>query len=274
LIDRRQTLDVAGLVQAALDGELGPDPATIPVTGSWSTIQRSGHAGRAQIYRNVVVSLRAGCAVGSCYVEPDELDAEDIDACVGHTLADLLPRPRLAIQVAALDAYFDFVAPHALQSGAEAVTIPGGTTLEKSLFRARRVVGLLDLRPGMRVALIGVVNSLIQAIREQDATCLACDFNTTRTEWGDPVSQHWQAVVDDADAVLATGMTLSNASFDPLLTRARARGLPLVVYAQTGSAVVPRFVGQGVTAVSAEPFPFFSLHGGPTTIYLYRSTSV
>jgi Putative heavy-metal chelation len=266
-------LDVGALLHRALQGELGPDPAAIPVTGSWSTVQRSGHAGRAEVYRNVVVSLRADCAVGSCYVELDELDAEDVDGCVGRTLAELLAHPRLAIQIAALDTYFGLVAPHPVQRGVEAVTIPGGTTLEKSLFRARRVVGLLDLQPGGRVALIGVVNSLIQAIRERDADCLACDFNITRTEWGDPVSQCWQDVVDAADAVLATGMTLSNATFDPLLSRARERGIPVVVYAQTGSAIVPRFVGHGVTALSAEPFPFFSLHGGPSTIYLYRSSS-
>jgi uncharacterized protein (DUF4213/DUF364 family) len=135
------------------------------------------------------------------------------------------------------------------------------------------VIGLLNLKPGRRVALIGVVNSLIQALREREADCLPCDFNITRTEWGDPVYQRWQEVVDIADAVLATGMTLSNATFDPLLSRAQERGIPVVVYAQTGSAIVPRFLGHGVSAVSAEPFPFFSLHGDPTTIYLYRSST-
>jgi hypothetical protein len=264
-------LQVEALVHGALQGEFGPDPGAIPVTGSWSTVQRSGHAGRAEIYRNVVVSLRAGCAVGSCYVELDELDADDVDGCVGRTLGELLAHRRRAIQIAALDTYLELVSPHEVQPGVEAVTIPAGTTLEKSLFRARRVVELLDLLRGERVALIGVVNSLIQAIRERDAECLACDFNITHTEWGNPVSQRWQDVVDAADVVLATGMTLSNATFDPLLSRARERGTPVVVYAQTGSAIVPRFVGQGVRAVSAEPFPFFSLHGGPTTIYRYRS---
>jgi hypothetical protein len=266
-------LHVGALLHAALQGELGPDPAAIPVTGSWSTVQRSGHAGRTEVYRNVVVSLRAGRAVGSCYVELEEVDPDDVDGCVGRTLAQLLDHQRLAIQIAALDTYLELVAPHKIQPGAEAVTIPGGTTLEKSLLRARCVIGLLDLKPGRRVALIGVVNSLIQALREREADCLPCDFNITRTEWGDPVYQRWQEVVDIADAVLATGMTLSNATFDPLLSRAQERGIPVVVYAQTGSAIVPRFLGHGVSAVSAEPFPFFSLHGDPTTIYLYRSST-
>jgi Putative heavy-metal chelation len=264
------TLLLEELVQQALRGELGSDPADLVVTGGWSTIQRSSHTGRSETYRNVVLSLRAGCAVGSCSVEFGELNQADVDDCVGRTLADLLGHQRRAIRIAALDTYLGVVAPHDVQPHVEAVEIPGGTTLEKSLFRARRVADLVQPQPGMRVALIGVVNSLIQAIRERGADCLACDFNISQTEWGDPVRRCWRDVVDDADAVLATGMTLSNATFEPLVGRARERHLPVVVYAQTGSAIVPRFVGNGVTAVSAEPFPFFSLHGGPSTIYLYR----
>jgi hypothetical protein len=264
-------LQLDALVCQALNGELGPPARDLAVTGSWSTVQRSSHTGRAEVYRNVVLSLRVGCAVGSCSVEFDDFHQEDIDDCVGRTIAELLGHERRAIRVAALDAYLGLVKPHEVQPDAEAVIIPGGTTLEKSLFRARRVVDLLDFRPGTRVALVGVVNSLIQAIRERDAGCLPCDLNLVKTEWGDPVSRCWQDVVNEADVVLATGMTLSNGTFEPLLSLAESRGVPVVIYAQTGSAIVPRFLGHGVTAASAEPFPFFSLHGGPTTIYLYRA---
>ena len=52
---------------------------------------------------------------------------------------------------------------------------------------------------------------------------------------------------------------------------ARRTGKPLVAFAQTGSALLPRFLGAGLTAVSAEPYPFFWLDGGPTTIYRYRA---
>ena len=39
--------------------------------------------------------------------------------------------------------------------------------------------------------------------------------------------------------------------------------------AQTGSAVLPRFLGHGVSAVCAEPYPFFWLDGGPGTVHRY-----
>ena len=70
--------------------------------------------------------------------------------------------------------------------------------------------------------------------------------------------------------IVATGMTLGNGSFDTILAAVRRRGIPFVVYAQTGSAIVPRFLGHGVTGISAEPFPFSQFSADPTPIHLYR----
>lgn len=66
-------------------------------------------------------------------------------------------------------------------------------------------------------------------------------------------------------------MTLGNGTFDPLRRSALDHGKPLVMFAQTGSAVLPRFLGAGVAAVCAEPYPFFWLDGGPGTVHRYRS---
>jgi hypothetical protein len=44
----------------------------------------------------------------------------------------------------------------------------------------------------------------------------------------------------------------------------------LVTFAQTGSAVLPRFLGHGVSAVCAEPYPFFWLDAGAGTLHRYR----
>lgn len=243
------------------------------VTVAFCTMQQSQHQGRQSGYANHVVSLRVGQSVGSCFVEPGQLDSAAVDACVGKTVAELLSHPLAAIRIAALDAYLGEIYPHALMSNVRMVTVPAGDSTAKSLFRARAVVDLLATRPGQRVALIGVVNSLIQTLRERDLRCLPCDFNTRMTEWGDPVTAHMAEVLESADAILATGMTLANGSFDQILAYARRQGIPLVVFAQTGSAIIPRFVGAGVTGVSAEPYPFFWLSGAATPLYLYRSQS-
>ncbi len=86
--------------------------------------------------------------------------------------------------------------------------------------------------------------------------CLAaaCPFR------GDPVAGDAATVIDAADAVVVTGMTPANGTFDPIEARCRDRGVPLTVYAQTGAAVAPAFLGSGVDAQSAEP----------TALYRYR----
>ncbi|MYV66360.1 hypothetical protein GT043_10505, partial [Streptomyces sp. SID2131] len=137
--------------------------------------------------------------------------------------------------------------------------------------RDAAIAGLLDIAPGAQVGLIGVVNPLVAAIRERGGTPLPCDFNLKATQWGDPVTTDMHEVLDRAEAVVATGMTLGNGSFDTLLERCRARGVPLVVYAQSGSAVARAFLGSGVTALSAEPFPFSQFSAEETILYRYRT---
>jgi hypothetical protein len=244
------------------------------VSIAFVTLQRSRHVERQTSYANHLVSVRVGQSVGSCYFEAGQVDQAAVDACVGQPLSALLEHPLLPIRIAGLDAYFAEALPHERAPQARAMSIPAGGSVAKSLARARLVVDLLDPRPGQRVALIGVVNSLVQALRERGAVCLPCDYNVRSTEWGEPVASDMAKVLRQPDAILATGMTLSNGSFDTILARARQLDVPLALFAQTGSAVAPRFLGAGVSAVSAEPYPFFWLSGGPTTLYHYRASSL
>lgn len=259
------------LVEAVLAGALGPDPAELAVSVAFSTRQGVRHADRSRGYRNHVVSLRVGRAVGSAAVEPDEVTDDEVHARVGEPVAEALRHPARAIRMAALDAYLMAAHPHE-DRGAEAVLVPAGDSLAKSMARAGAVVDLLDPAPGGRVLVVGVVNSLLHHLRERGAAYVPCDLKGGRTEWGEPVVPDAAAVLDGCDQLLVSGMTLANGTFDPLLAHARDTGKPLVVFAQTGSAVLPWFVGAGVTAVSAEPYPFFWLDGGPSVVYRYRST--
>ena len=255
-------MTLADLVELVRSGGLGPDPASCSVSVGFTTRQGARHATRGQSYRNTVVSLRVEEAVGSCAVE--DITDNEVHACVGATVLSLLDHPHQAIRTAALDAYLAHVRPHHL-CATKSVTVGPGSSLAKSMARAEAVVDLLDPAPGDRVLVVGVVNSLLHHLRERGATYVACDLKGGRTEWDEPIVTDAASAVDGCDLVLASGMTVGNGTFEPL----RAAGKPMVMFAQTAAAILPWFIGSGVRAVSAEPYPFFWLDGGATTIHHY-----
>ncbi|MGW0390012.1 Rossmann-like domain-containing protein [Streptomyces sp. NPDC003042] len=250
-------------------GAYGSDPAHERIALAFTTTQAVRHEGRSGGYRNEVLSLRLAAAVGSCAVEPGSLPAAALDDCVGATVADLLDHPLLPVRIAALDAYLAHVRPHTPAHGARPCALPAGSSLHRSRARARAVVDLLPDTGPRRVLVVGVVNSLLEQLRARGAGYVPCDLKGGATEWGEPVRTDALAELEHCDAVLASGMTLGNGSFQPLLDHAATTGKPLVMFAQTGSAILPRFLGSGVGAVSAEPYPFFWLDGGPGVIHRY-----
>ncbi|MEU9716818.1 DUF364 domain-containing protein [Streptomyces sp. NPDC047976] len=260
------------LIQEVRKGSYGPDPDQERIALAFTTAQAVRHAGRSSGYRNEVLSLRLDAAVGSCAVEPGALPAAALDDCVGASVAELLGHPLLPVRVAALDAYLSRVRPHTPEHGARPYALPAGSSLHRSRARARAVAELLPAAGIRRVLVIGVVNSLLEQLRERGTGYVPCDLKGGTTEWGEPVRTDALAELEHCDAVLASGMTLGNGTFQPLLDHAAATGKPLVMFAQTGSAVLPRFLGAGVSAVSAEPYPFFWLDGGPGVIHRYGGT--
>lgn len=262
------------LFDAVRAGAYGCDPAHERISLAFTTTQAVRHEGRARGYRNEVLSLRLEAAVGSCAVEPGALPANALDDCVGATVADLLAHPLLPMRIAALDAYLAHVRPHTPGNDARPYPLPAGGSLSRSRARARAVVDLLPAHSTTSgehapVLVVGVVNSLLEQLRSRGHSYLPCDLKGGTTEWGEPVLTDTAAPLGSCGAVLASGMTLGNGTFQGLLDHADATGKPLVMFAQTGSSVLPRFLGAGVSAVSAEPYPFFWLDGGPGLIHRY-----
>ncbi len=226
------------------------------VSVGFVTRQSARHDGRAVTYRNHVLSLRVGAAVGSCAFEPGTLDSAD--EFVGSTITELLAHPLRAVRVAALDAYLSALRPHP-----NPILVPRGSSLEKSMTRAGFVVDLLP--PARRVLVVGVVNSILQTLRARGIDYVPCDLVGGKTEFGEPIHTDARAAAAGCDVLLVSGMTIGNGTFDELA----ALGKPIVMFAQTGSAIAARL--PGVVAVSAEPYPFFWLHGDDSTIYAYGS---
>ncbi|MFD0354755.1 Rossmann-like domain-containing protein [Streptomyces sp. NPDC127110] len=265
---------VDSLTEAVLAGAHGPLPSGLTATSVFWIHHGTRLAGGDTTYLNQYVLVRLGASFGGCAFEAGQIDPA---VCRDHSGAPLdvllrdAPRP---LRIAALDAYLGAVRPHpgaAAAGEAEPVTLPAGTPEVRAAARDAAIAGLLDIEQGAAVGLIGVVNPLVAAIRERGGEPLPCDFNLKATQWGDPVTDDMHEVLERADAVVATGMTLGNGSFDTILERCRSRGVPLVVYAQSGSAVARAFLGSGVTALSAEPFPFSQFSAGETLLYRYRT---
>ncbi|WP_236245987.1 Rossmann-like domain-containing protein [Streptomyces sp. CC210A] len=265
---------VPDLQQAVLEGAHGPLPSKLAVTSAFWLHHTTRLAGSRVTYHNQYVLLRSGDAFGACAFEAGELDPGFCADASGHTLDTLIRHEAAPVRVAALDAYLARVRPHREAADAETVVLPTGAPEDRAQARDAAVAGLLDIAPGAKVALIGVVNPLVAAIRERGGHPLPCDFNLRTTNWGDPVTDNMADVLAQADAVVATGMTLTNGSFDHILEHCRKQQIPLVVYAQTGSAVARAFLGSGVTALSAEPFPFSQFSADATALYRYRAERV
>lgn len=262
---------IADLVDRVLTGARGPDPAGMVATSVFWLHHGTRLAGGDVTYRNQYLLVRVGAAFGACAFETGEVDPGICASASGLGLAEMLRAEVPALRIAALDAYLGAVAPHRTDTRAEWVELPVGTPEIRAAARDAAVAGLLDVPAGARVALIGVVNPLVAAIRERGAEPLPCDLNLRTTAWGDRVAEDMTEVLDVADAVVATGMTIGNGTFDTILARCRERGVPLVVYAQTGAAVAREFLGAGVTALSAEPFPFSQFSADATVLYRYRA---
>ncbi|MEU9148757.1 DUF364 domain-containing protein [Streptomyces sp. NPDC048349] len=270
------TRTVDALTASVLAGEHGPLPSALVATSVFWIHHGTRLAGGGTTYLNQYVLVRVGGSFGGCAFEAGEIDPAVCRDSSGTALDVLLREAPRPLRMAALDAYLAEAHPHAsaAEAGeAEAVVLPAGTPETRAQARDAAIAGLLDIRAGAKVGLIGVVNPLVAAIRERGGVPLPCDFNLKTTQWGDPVTDDMHRVLDEAEAVIATGMTLSNGSFDTILDRCRSRGIPLVVYAQSGSAVARAFLGAGVTALSAEPFPFSQFSADPTRLYRYRATA-
>ncbi|MFO7193198.1 MULTISPECIES: DUF364 domain-containing protein [Thermocrispum] len=264
-------MTVTGLLSDVLTGRFGPSPAELTATSVFWVHHGTRLAGADVTYRNQYVLVRCGSAFGACAFEPGEVDPELCIRVSGATLADLIASGPLPLRIAAADAYLAGRQPFRDDPRAERVTLPAGTPERRAHARDAAIAGLLDVPAGSKVALIGVVNPLVAAIRDRGAECLPCDYNLRHTRWGDPVTDDMHRVLGTADAVVATGMTLGNGTFDTILTECRRREVPLLVYAQSGAAVARAFLGDGVTALSAEPFPFSQFSAEPTTLYRYRA---
>ena len=263
-------LPVTALREAILEGGLGPRPENLSVSGASYIYQTTQFPTSVTKYHNYYLLIRAESYFGACSHTPDQLDMQIAAQLSGLPLDAVLQDKRLPVQIAAMDAYLGIVYPHR-ECCTREVDLPGGTPVQRAKLRDALIADMADIKAAQKVALIGVVNPLIEAIRQRGGICLPCDLQLKETQWGEAIERDMEKVLDKADSIICTAMTLSNGTFDRILVSAGERQIPLTVYAQTGSAVIARFVGKGVTALVAEPFPFSQFSASASQLYCYTS---
>ncbi|MDR2393039.1 MAG: hypothetical protein LBD93_02625 [Treponema sp.] len=261
-------LSVSILCEKILNGELGIHPENMSITGASYIYQTTRFPGAKTKYRNYYVLMRIESYFGACCHTPEQLEMEIADELSGIPLITALKDVRLPVKIAAMDVYLGVTHPHSAACS-RVVDLPGGTPVKRALYRDTLVAEVAQIKASEKVALIGVVNPLVEAIKQRGGICMPCDLQMEETQWGEKVERDMEKVMDRADRVICTGMTLSTGTFDRIVDRVTERQIPLIVYAQTGSALVAQFVGNGVTALVAEPFPFSQLSAVSTQLYCY-----
>jgi hypothetical protein len=266
----KQTRFVGNLLEQITMGNLGKNPGELSITGASSIYQTTQFPLSKTKYHNYYLLLRVESYFGACSHTVAQLDMKIAAELSGVPLLSALNDARLPVNIAAMDAYLGVVYSHT-NNCFNIVEIPSGTPIEKAMFRDTLIAESADIKPSSKVALIGVVNPLIEAIKQRNGICLSCDLQMEETQWGEKIEKDMEKVLNIADNVICTGMTLSNGTFDRILERVLEKNIPLTVYAQTGSAVIAQFVGKGVTSLVAEPFPFSQFNAGSTQLYCYKS---
>jgi len=261
-------MTVAMLWESIVSGELGTHPRELSATGASYIYQTTQFPSSETKYHNYYLLLRVESYFGACSHMPDQISIDVAGELSGTPLDICICDSRLPIRIAAMDAYLGTIFPHA-EYCSNAMDLPAGTPVERANLRDNLIADTANITPGMKIALIGVVNPLISAIRHRGGICLPCDLQMEKTQWGEPVEKDMEKVLNEADGIICTGMTLSNGTFDRIVERASVRNVPLTVYAQTGSAITARFIGKGVTGLVAEPFPFSQFNAGVTQLYCY-----
>jgi hypothetical protein len=261
-------ISVSNLCEQILSGYLGENPKNMSITGASYIYQTTRFQNSKTKYRNYYVLMRIDSYFGACCHTPDQLTMDIAEDLSGIPLSIALQDTRLPVKIAAMDVYLGVMYPHSVHAS-QVIDLPGGTPIDRALGRDALVAKVAGIKPSEKVALIGVVNPLVEAIRKHGGICLPCDLDMEETQWGDKVEHDMEKVLDKADRIICTGMTLSNGTFDRIIARVNERHIPLIVYAQTGSAVVAQFISKGVSTLLAEPFPFSQLSAIDTKLYCY-----
>jgi len=174
-------------------------------------------------------------------------------------------------QVAILDAcYASLLKTKQILSGTERIErVVEGDINTKTLARADIVSGEVDRLARLKgadtptVLMIGVVQAIVESMKRRGIEVLRTDMDEALldTDIGIRHGSENRHLMQDSDAILATGMVLATSSADEIIHTARKLSVPLILYAQTGSNFAEEYIRLGVDTVVAESYPWYCMPG-------------
>ena len=224
------------------------------------------------------INIIAG-GLGSCFIEPGWIKSDkNLTSLVGQDILNLNDQPKF-IRVAGLDAAYGVIKG----IGADITTLhghPARKVVARAEIVAREANRALSMSTSTKLydfACVGVVGSIVNALqRISDKPILLTENNqelvgqniaSFEVRFGE---EYTLDAVAKSRVAIVTAMTIANGTFQEICETARRHNTELVVFAQTGANFGKELLQYGVTAVIAEPFPFYNMAIGPTNVYCYR----
>ena len=201
---------------------------------------------------------------GCCYCSTHDVE---LDKDIMGTDARQCRHLARSSQIAILDSiYSTFPShPHATHN---LDGLPSDKAGKRAAIVADETIYQLEQMPGNRntVVQVGVVGNVVKELHQRGLNVLASDFDPRLV--GQDINgvevQHGSRtleLVEQADIVVATGMTLGTQTLEDIMKAAHASGTKVLLFAETGANFGQFYCRNGIDAVVSEYFPFYIFQG-------------
>jgi Putative heavy-metal chelation len=228
-------------------------------------------SGNNHVYNDpyFIVQLAGGMR-GSCFGFPAE-SRLDLREFIGTSAFAALEGAPDFLIVCLLDAIFLEI--NRLEGIAPVRSVPyEGTAAQNGRLQAKVLAELAHVEPGTSVALIGVVEDIVQELLDRGAEPRLADLHLAgESVCGLNVGNDAESLITRADAVIMTGNTLKTRTIDTLLAQAVSCRARTVVFAMSGANIASRYRAFGANAVTTEQYPYFWYPGLGSTINIFES---
>ncbi len=243
-------------------------PSTVDMIAAFVPHCLAAGTGQEIVEPYLQAQLSSG-AQGACFLHREDLSLDDLKGFVGEPVLDVISAASHNVKIALIDALYEEI--NKIENVQPKTVIEfEGTYAEKSLMRARKIVGLSEINRNDKVAIVGVVHDLVRAVIELGADVRLSDFRQAdSTVLNLLIGKDTINLIKWADAVIVTGNILKTRTANEIFETAMSSSTKLTVFAMTGCNIAPRYLQYGVNLVTTESFPYYWFAGTKSKLKVY-----